>query len=184
MDELKTYLVFLQNLKTGEEFVAPATAENQDNALLMIGDKYPPRLYKMQTVYTLDALERIVTDVKRWPGVASSVQPMVEQLQKRVVSGGALPPLPGQQGYAQPVAAAKPMLSAIEAIRAMSAGKPLGSTLETIKEAPLVASTPAPVETKPARPAMRTVAASIISRPAQPAVTNASVLDVLKALRN
>jgi hypothetical protein len=172
---MKTYLMFLQNLKTGEEFVAPVTADDQDEALLMAGEKYPPRFYKVQTFYTLADMERIITDVKRWPGVASSVQqPMMEQLNRRVVTGGPLPALPGQ---APVVETRTPVMSAIEAIRAAQA---TGSRLETREEAPVA---PAQVTRAPAVAAApkRTVAASIIGRPTQP--SSASVLDVLKALR-
>jgi hypothetical protein len=156
------------------------TADDQDEALLTIGEKYPPRFYKMQTFYTLADMERIIADVKRWPGVASSVQqPLMEQLNRRVVTGRPLPPLPGQAPA--PVAVAEtraPVLSAIEAIRAAQA---TGSRLETREEAPVA---PAPVTRVPAVAAApkRTVSASIIGRPAQP--TSASVLDVLKALRS
>ncbi|HEX2859115.1 MAG TPA: hypothetical protein VHP58_02840 [Alphaproteobacteria bacterium] len=164
MDNPKTYLVFLQNLKTGEDFVAPATAESQGEALLAVGEKYPPRLYKLQTTYSLTEIERIVADVKRWPGVATSVpQPLLQQVEKRM--GAALPPMPGQQ----PPAPQTPVIEAIKAAEAEPAT--LEAHVDVIEEAPVAI---APVEPKAEAPKvpLRTVAASIVARHSAEAVAD------------
>lgn len=173
MDNPRTYLVFLQNLKTGEDFVAPATAENQSEAMLAVGEKYPPRLFKFQTCYTLPEIERIITDVKRWPGVASSLQqPLQQQLEKRL--GAKLPPMPGQQ----PPAPQAPVIEAIKAAEEEPAA--LEAHVDVIEEAAMAEPEPA---VEAVRAPLRTVAASIVAR-AHAQAEPPSALDVLNAVRH
>jgi len=193
MDE--TYLVFLLNIQTGEEFVAPVTAPSRAEALARVSAKYPPQqLFAIQTCYPVSELQRLLTEAGRWPGVASAAP---RQLNPRVSFGSALPPLPGQQPVAQ-AAPEQPVVamiepSALEMLGQMGQPNPeqretpaleaeMEANLEVTEEASPAAA-PAPLAAPPLPGTRRTVMASIISRKgvADPA---ASAQDMLKALRH
>lgn len=109
-----TYLVFLKNAVTREEFVAPMAAESREAAMLQASTSYPMPAYAHLTCYALEELQRILADVQRWPGVPSKVQPTIETLMAKMRDGGrGLPPMPTRSTVpaAQP-AMVKPMATA------------------------------------------------------------------------
>lgn len=93
----KTYLGFMQNRQSKEEFVAPVRAEDVATARMALGQAYPESRYMVQTIYSRTELEHVLAGVDRWPGVASKVQPpLTTDLSKVTARTGGLPPLPGQ----------------------------------------------------------------------------------------
>ncbi len=93
----KTYLGFLQNRQSREEFVAPVEADDVATARMALAQAYPESRYMVQTVYSRQELEHVLAGVDRWPGVASKVQPpLTTDLTKVTARTGGLPPLPGQ----------------------------------------------------------------------------------------
>lgn len=72
----ETYLVFLQNTKTGEEFTAPANAPINAYEIAMgrIRQQYPAPQFKVHTAYSVADLHQALNGLSRWPGLASSVQ--------------------------------------------------------------------------------------------------------------
>jgi|GEM_PF-2124441 len=71
-----TYLVFLQNTQTGEEFTAPtnAPAGAYEIAMGQLRQQYPAPKFKVHTAYTQNELEVALNSLNRWPGLASKVQ--------------------------------------------------------------------------------------------------------------
>jgi hypothetical protein len=109
------FLGFLRNLTDASasgganagEFVAPVQAETREAAAAALVGQYPESFYRLHTVYARRELVQIMENLNRWPGVASTVQPPLEQLLSRV-SGrtGGLPPMPkADAGRVQAVAA-------------------------------------------------------------------------------
>ncbi len=71
-----TYLVFLQNTQTGEEFTAPTNAPTGAHEIAMgqLRQQYPAPKFKVHTAYMQDELEVALNGLNRWPGLASKVQ--------------------------------------------------------------------------------------------------------------
>ena len=115
------FLGFMKNTVNGEEFVAPAEADDRVGAEVLLLRQYPAEAYALLTVYEKRELTRALEQVERWPGVPSKVQPSLEQLLSRVSArAGKLPPLPNQRpaAVAAPVAPAAAFDSArIEQVR-------------------------------------------------------------------
>lgn len=89
------FLGFLRNLANESEFVAPVQAADRAAAAAALGEQYPESLYRLHTIYARRELEQILENLTRWPGVASTVQPPLEQMLSRVNGRtGGLPPMP------------------------------------------------------------------------------------------
>lgn len=71
-----TYLVFLQNTQTGEEFTAPTNAPTgaYEIAMGQLRQQYPAPKFKVHTAYTQAELETALNGLSRWPGLSSKVQ--------------------------------------------------------------------------------------------------------------
>ncbi|MBI1308482.1 MAG: hypothetical protein GC129_01305 [Proteobacteria bacterium] len=93
---MPTFLGFLKNTVTGEEFVAPVEAPERARAEAGLRDQYPAAAYAILTVYEQREMERVMDGVRRWPGLASKVQPKLEDLFANVSVARALPPLHGR----------------------------------------------------------------------------------------
>lgn len=92
-----TYLGFMVNRATREEFVAPVTATAQDIARAELMKAYPESRYALLTIYSRAELTHVLRDLERWPGLPSKVQPpLTTDLTKVTARTGGLPPLPGQ----------------------------------------------------------------------------------------
>ena len=182
MDE--TYLVFLLNIQTGEEFVAPVTAPSRVEALARVSTKYPPQqLFAIQTCYPVSELQRLLAEAGRWPGMTSAA-PGKDQVSRRISFGAALPPLPGQQPLEQAApqpAAAEP---APEEPAVPDLAPPEAAVEATVEAQVEVIEEEAPVPAvAPTAPGgRRTLAASIISRKGPDPVVSAQ--EMLKALRH
>ena len=102
------FLGFLRNLTDTSEFVAPVQAETREAAAAALVAQYPENFYRLHTVYGRGELAQIMENLKRWPGVASTVQPPLEQMLSRVNGRmGGLPPMPkADAGRVQAVAPA------------------------------------------------------------------------------
>jgi hypothetical protein len=100
---MATYLGFLKNLTNGEEFVAPVDTISRDKAESLLRETYPQGIYGLLTVYERREMENILTNIDRWPGVPSKVQPSLEQVLAKVSVSrrGGLPPMPHQRNQAQ-----------------------------------------------------------------------------------
>ncbi|RYG61195.1 MAG: hypothetical protein EON60_04455 [Alphaproteobacteria bacterium] len=93
----KTYLGFLQNRASKDEFVAPVQADDVATARMELARAYPESRYILQTIYSRSEIEHVLSGIDRWPGVASKVQPpLTTDLTKVTARTGGLPPLPGQ----------------------------------------------------------------------------------------
>lgn len=93
---MATFLGFYKNNMTGDEFVAPVEAESRGDAEWMLARQYPAGVYSLLTIYARKEMEKILADLERWPGLASKVQPSMEQMMARVRVGTKLPPLPAR----------------------------------------------------------------------------------------
>lgn len=92
-----TFLGFLMNRQTKEEFVAPVAADDLAIAKMELMMAYPESRYVLQTIYSRKEIEHVLAGVDRWPGLASKVQPpLTTDLSKVTAQMGGLPPLPGQ----------------------------------------------------------------------------------------
>lgn len=92
-----TYLGFLMNRQSREEFVAPVQADDSATARMELGLAFPESRYILQTVYSRTEMEHVLAGIDRWPGVPSKVQPpLTTDLSKVTARTGGLPPLPGQ----------------------------------------------------------------------------------------
>lgn len=170
----QTYLVFLKNLITQQEFVAPAQAQSHTDALHAVTQAYPPQVYQQLTCYTQAELTRIIANLQRWPGVASSVQPTLESLLNRPKTS-ALPPMPGRQASANASTPApqQPSTSVIQTLKAVRQTGALGGSItQTRTAASAVAASPAAKKAPVAAPT-----------PAPTPRANTSVISVLKAMR-
>jgi hypothetical protein len=73
---MPTYVVFMRNKATGEEFVAPieAPVNAHRKALTQMKKSYPADQFDIHTTYTFEELENVLDGLQRWPGVASRPQ--------------------------------------------------------------------------------------------------------------
>lgn len=94
---MTTFLGFFKNNMTAEEFVAPVDAETRNDAEWVLIRQYPQGIYSLLTIYARTEVEKIMTNIDRWPGLASKVQPSIEQMMSRVSVGTRLPPMPNQR---------------------------------------------------------------------------------------
>ena len=105
------FLGFLRNLTDASEFVASVQAADREAAAAALGGQYPESLYRLHTIYARRELGQILENLNRWPGVASTVQPPLEQMLSRVSgrygsASGGLPQMPkADAGRVQAVAA-------------------------------------------------------------------------------
>lgn len=167
---MPVYMVFMRNLASNEDFSVPLEAASEADALMMCGERHPHPMYAHLTTFTLDELHSMVEDARRWPGVASKVQPSVEEMLRRVnVRIGKLPPLPHERAAA--------VSAKVEESRGFSRGvMETEAKIATVQHAPAVAADrPAATKAAPASPA----AASPFTQRNQ----GRSVVDVLRALR-
>ena len=151
---MTTYIVFLKNLQTGEEFTVPTTmnqANQHDLAMMQVQKTYPANRFLAHTAYTTQELDNIIVNATRWPGAASKVQKGTVQTPKQKV--------------------AKPL----KADSIFAAGS-------MIKQKPTPQAQPKKVEAKPATPAQpqATVAATAAAK----ATEGMSVIERLKMMKN
>ena len=89
-----SYVLFMQNLVTQEEFVASIEAESVGAAKQASRATYPGHAYQVLTCYAEKELQTVLDNLHRWPGVPSKVQPTPEEMSEHVrVKVGGLPPL-------------------------------------------------------------------------------------------
>jgi hypothetical protein len=166
------YVLFLQNLATQEEFVAGIDAAGMDAAKLGARVTYPAKSYALLTCYAQAELETILTNLKRWPGVPSKVQPAADEVNPRVqVSVGKLPPLKREQpteGRVAPVQAEE--LSAMMQMMARQSAERLRREQAERGEAPAL------------QPADRVAEAKAVQQPQAAPVQRQSVLEALKGI--
>lgn len=162
---MTVYMVFLRNMASNEDFAVPTEAESPQEALLACQQRHPHPLFSHLTTFPLDDVQRMVEDARRWPGVASTVQPSVDDMLKRVnVRIGKLPPLPGQH----------PTAARVEHDRGFSRG--------VMDQQARMAAAPATVPVPASKPRMAPAAApASLSTPSHN--HGRSVVDVLRALR-
>lgn len=194
------YVLFLQNLATQEEFVAGIEATDVDAAKLGARVNYPANGYAILTCYAQAELETILTNLKRWPGVPSKVQPAADEVNPRVqVSVGKLPPLRREQpteGQVAPVQAeelsammklmAQQSAARLQRERAEAQGKPPAlQAADRVAEAK-VAQQQAPVQRQSVLEALKGIPAA---KSVSPTVTASSgnggksVVELLRGLR-
>lgn len=99
--ETQTYLVFIRNMQSLQDFSVPAQATSAYAAQAIVMPRYPTPAYMVLSAFTTAELQTMLDDAARWPGVASTVQPPLEQLLQRVTAGTKLPPLHRNQMPAQ-----------------------------------------------------------------------------------
>lgn len=196
---MATYLVFHRNMVTKDDFATPVDADSKQAAMDALADRYPHPAYVPLTCFEKSALQGILDDADRWPGVASTPQPTLEQLLTRVTARvGKLPPLPNRKPSEQPSAkvsqatgghvervrdpapfttptpvpnAAKAPVSVLEALKASKTMKGLSSAQQTpVSKATMASSKPS-----------AKAPSSLLATP--PAANGRSVIDVLRALR-
>lgn len=175
--ETQTYLVFIRNMQSLQDFSVPATARNAYEAQTSVAPRYPTPAYMILAAFTTAELQAMLDDAARWPGVASTVQPSLEQLLTRVSASTKLPPLHRGQGASQQPTGARlqtrndvvPGAMANEAKAAQQTG--WQNTL-SVPEVSTYAYQ-APVNKAP-------TTSSTVASPTQ----GRSVIDVLKALRS
>lgn len=181
---MDTYLVFLKNAVTREEFVAPVQAHDRDEAVMAAGVDYPAPAYASLTCYKMDEMARILADARRWPGVASTVQPTLETL-LRTASVKPLPPLPAKTTTT--TVGAKPASGSTSVVDALRAARSAGMLQGQVKAAAPTATQTATL--KAPAPAAKAVTAAAKTRSAKTASSLAtparpqSVIEVLKAMR-
>lgn len=83
---MATYIVFLKNLSTGEEFTVPTNATNHDMSMMQVRKTYPANRFAIHTAYATQELDNILVNAKRWPGAASKVQKGTVQAPKMKVN--------------------------------------------------------------------------------------------------
>lgn len=85
---MATYIVFLKNLDTGEEFTVPTNASenSHDMATMHVRKTYPANRFAIHTAYTTQELDNIIMNAQRWPGTASKVQKGTAQAPKMKVN--------------------------------------------------------------------------------------------------
>lgn len=175
--ETQTYLVFIRNMQSLQDFSVPAEAPTAAGAQATIAPRYPTPAYMVLAAFSTAELQAMLDDATRWPGVASTVQPPLEQLLARVSAGTKLPPLHRGQSAPQPTGArlqthhdVVPGAMANEAKAAQHGG---WQTTLNVPEASAYAYQP-PANRAP------TTAPITAAAPTQ----GRSVIDILKALRN
>ncbi len=72
----ETYLVFIRNMATSEEFTAPFSAlkNNHENVLAKARHEYSEPRFQVHTAYTASELENILENLNRWGVLPSKVQ--------------------------------------------------------------------------------------------------------------
>lgn len=182
--ETQTYLVFIRNMQTLQDFSVPAQASNAYEAQARAMPRYPAPAYMALAAFTLKDLQTMLDDAARWPGVASTVQPPLEQLLANVTAGTKLPPLHRNQ---PPSGAAQGQSQQPTGARIQSRNDVVpGAMAAEAKAAQYGAQNPGwqhatnvpeaqPYAQQPARPKPAPAASPMQGR---------SVIDVLKALRS
>ncbi len=95
---MNTYLVFLRNMATRQDFVAPYAAVSTAAAEAAALQDYPTGQFMLLTTYAETELQAIMVNIQRWPGVPSNVEAAKGKAagrpaaQVRAAIGG-LPPL-------------------------------------------------------------------------------------------
>lgn len=95
---MNTYLVFLRNMATRQDFVAPYAANSAAAAEEAALQDYPTGQFMLLTIYAEAELQAIMANLRRWPGVPSNVEAAKGKTAGRPVaqvraSIGGLPPL-------------------------------------------------------------------------------------------
>lgn len=176
--ETQTYLVFVRNMHAVEDFSVPVQAQTAHEAQMSLLQRYPTPAYMVLTAFAVTDLQTMLDDAARWPGVASTVQPSLEQLLQRVTSGTRLPPIHRNQTPAQAVQEA-PTGARIQSKNDVVPGA-MASQAKAAQHGGWQNSLSVPeVSTYAYQPAAKPKAAPVPS-PTQ----GRSVIDVLKALRS
>lgn len=179
------FLVFHRNVMTGDDFTTPVEAVSKDAAISSLSGRYPNPAYVYLTCFEKAALQGILEDADRWPGVASTPQPTLEQLLSRVTARvGKLPPLPNRQPVEQPaVQVAQATGGRVENITPTPVAVPVPTAPRTLSMAEALKAMKAPVvpvsASKPKAAKMEKTPSSL----AASANANRSVIDVLRALK-
>lgn len=87
MSNETTYIVFMYNARTGEEFTAPKQGPKNAHPVIMgeMRKEYPAPQFKILTAYTVEELESTLKNLDRWAGLPSRVQAgQVKQAKVRV----------------------------------------------------------------------------------------------------
>jgi hypothetical protein len=191
---MATYLVFLKNTVTHEEFVAPLQAAKREEAMARAAAAYPAPAYSHLTCYGMDEMQRIMADVQRWPGVASKVQPTLETLMRNVRDNTArgLPPMPTRtpvQAAAVSSPAAPPATPGVVVSQGPRAAGTATNVVDALRAARATQAVVNHTQDAP-RPAMPAPAPAVSVSAAAPKVDRMapmarpqSVIDVLKAMR-
>ncbi|MFZ2619577.1 MAG: hypothetical protein WAX89_01770 [Alphaproteobacteria bacterium] len=155
---MQTYVVFMRNSKTGEEFSVPVNAYSHTEAMTALLATYPARSFIMHTAYAVDELQNTLEHVRRWPGVATKPQKEVAaQAQTR-----------------------RPVLPAAPSVGPRSAGAE-AQLEQLMRTSPLLNRLAHPSNTpvQPQTPAQPRPTTNV----ARPTSTPASVISMLKAMR-
>jgi hypothetical protein len=169
--ENQTYLVFIRNMHALEDFTVPAQATTSHEAQTSVMTRYPTPAYMVLTAFAAPELQTMLDDAARWPGVASTVQPPLEQLLQRVTASTRLPPLHRNQMPAQ-AAQTPPTGARLQSRNDVVPGAMANEAKAAQYNAQQVPETT--VYTYAKKPAAQTPASPMQGR---------SVIDVLKALR-
>lgn len=178
----QTYLAFLHNTLTREDFIAPAVGENSQAATANLRESYPSAVYTLQTMYPAEDMRRYLSDLQRWPSLPSRIQPKLADLmatQRIRTQVGGLPPLHKPAPAAQPVAGlsasqlnqlkliAKGMPAETQALAARLLAGGLQAEAAQAPTAPAVARMPLATPQQMA-PAAASVVAAIVTPRLQP----------------
>lgn len=153
-----TYLVFLQNTQTGEEFTAPtnAPAGAYEIAMGQLRQQYPAPKFKVHTAYTQDELETALNGLSRWPGLSSKVQ-------------------------AGTVKVSNKQTAPVRVTLGEAARQATGATIQRTTEAPI--QQPQPQQTTQAQPTQQAEQAPTVAPAAMAQQGGISVIEHLKAMR-
>lgn len=184
---MTSYLVFVRNQATMQDFAVPAEAASVGEAVADAAGRYPGPVYHALTCFTAAELQSFIDDSVRWPGVASTVQPPLEDLLRKVTAGTKLPPMPkiarrvdlsADEVVVLPEAEAAISEATQARVQALRGAVP--GVME--REARIAQATALPPVSD--RPKRRSTDAAAPAPAAAPSFNNGrSVIDVLKALR-
>jgi hypothetical protein len=187
------FLVFMRNTTSRADFVAAYNSASLENAQEMAKQAYPSPAFSVLTTFAQTEIERIVADLKRWPGVPSNV--VAAKITSHVGQG--LPPLPtlkqavqavGVQPTGAMVQQIKPTPATQTSTSNAQAGLTLADAMAALRGKNIVPMqnkpATAPVSTPPASARGKAVDEPVVSAsPVQAANAGRSVIDVLRTLR-
>ena len=174
---MQTYIIFMKNLKTGEDFSVPhnGPVEGHKQVMAEVAKTYPAAKFRMLTAYSLNEMQDALENIRRWPGVASKPQTALRSATSGRVVTTAIPCV--QRPAAPAPKVKKPSPESIFAVNSILNRPVPAKTKTVIPQKSVAKPTQSSVEAKPMAKSEQVVAKQVTEQPAK------SVINLIKAMK-